>query len=151
MFSFKLCQIYERVSRYQQIIVNPIENLDMVVAGGFEEAEMAASTNPLIDLAQFETKHEGADTRVILHVVNSPFKQIIIMASDKDICILLKHHFQKMNADECWMMTGNHKSRKFIPIHEICEKLSDLQKKHFVSPCFDRKSYDFLPLRDRKD
>lgn len=77
--------------------------------------------------------HEEADTRVVLHADLSNAANIVVMARDSDICLLLIHHFQKMTSSKMWMMAGTAKERKYIPIHEICQIIPNAQKKNILA------------------
>jgi len=89
--------------------------------------------------------HEEADTRTLLHAVNSSCDTVVVSARDTDVFIMLLSHLNKMRCKELWMMAGTSKKRRFIPIHDIhCklspEVLSSLLAFHAISGC-DTTSY----------
>lgn len=117
----------------EQILVNDFGGTDIVVAGGFKDERLVKSNNPSLNVDMLSATHEEADTRIILHAFHSSSSHIVVKARDTDICVLLIHHFPKMDTSKIWMMSGTAKSRKFIPIHEICKNLSELQMRNILS------------------
>lgn len=51
----------------QQLIFRASTNKTFVTSGGFSDEERVESFNQTVDVQSLEVKHEGADTRVILH------------------------------------------------------------------------------------
>lgn len=117
----------------QELLQYDFWAVEIVVSGGFTNEEYAQSTNPESDISALFATHEEADTRVVLHAVLSNADNIVVMARDSDICLLLIHHFQKMTSSKVWMMAGTAKERKYIPIHEICQIIPNAQKKNILA------------------
>ena len=107
----------------RELVKNTIDELEIVVAGGFEDAQGVQSTNPTTPLEPLRANHEEADTRVVLHAVHSPCSRVVVSARDTDIFLVLLHHFKSTKSEECWMMTGTQKTRLFIPIHKVYKSL----------------------------
>lgn len=123
-----------------QLIAHNFSQFDIVTAGGFESERKVASTNQSILLTQLEASHEEADTRLILHAVNSSAKKLFVLCRDTDVLLLLIYHFEKIKCNELWMIAGTSHSRKYIPIHTIYQKLaaplrSNLLAFHAVTGC----------------
>ena len=68
--------------------------------------------------------HEEADTLIILHCLHTTAHSVVVSARDTDVLILLIVHFEKMACNKLWMKAGTSKKPKYIPIHDVCEKLS---------------------------
>ena len=67
----------------------------VVTAGGFEQEEGVGSTSTDIDRSALEAHHEEADTRIVLHCMNSTADCIVVQARDTDILVLLLAHFHR--------------------------------------------------------
>ncbi|CAH1154985.1 unnamed protein product [Phaedon cochleariae] len=117
----------------QEVLQHVFNDIEVVVSGGLIHEEDVRSTNPESDVSSLAATHEEADTRVVLHAVHSDADNIVIMARDTDICLLLIHHFDKMTSSKVWMMSGTAKERKYLPIHEICNILPNVQKKNILA------------------
>ncbi|CAG9818055.1 unnamed protein product [Phaedon cochleariae] len=110
----------------QEVLQYVFNDIEFVVSGGLIHEEDVRSTNPESDVSSLAATNEEADTRVVLHAVHSDADNIVIMARDTDICLLLIHHFDKMTSSNVWMMSGTAKERKYLPIHEICNILPNV-------------------------
>ncbi|MGH0123575.1 UNVERIFIED_CONTAM: hypothetical protein FKN15_037020 [Acipenser sinensis] len=120
-------------------------NIEVVAAGGFEDKREVISTNPSTDVTPLQASHEEADTRMVLHAVNSSFDTVVLLAWDTDVFLLLIHHFENMQCTNLWMVAGTSKRRKFVPIHTLCDQLppmlrSNLFAFHALAGC-DVTSY----------
>jgi len=96
----------------------------VVLSGGFKDESHAQSSNPSRNVDFLKASHEEADTRMILHAVNSNTDSIVVMTRDTDVVLLLAHHFAKMKCSYLWVMSGTARDTKYIPVHDICQKLS---------------------------
>lgn len=106
------------------LINHPIDGIEIVVAGGFEDGQKVVSSDCNTSLVALFATHEEADTRVILHAVQSPYSTVVVSASDRDILLLLiYHYYQSKNQNDFWMMTGTKNNRKYVPIREIVKSL----------------------------
>ncbi|KAJ8983239.1 hypothetical protein NQ317_011647 [Molorchus minor] len=72
-----------------QIIAHNFSQLDVVTAGGFENERKVASTNQSILLSQLEASHKEADTRLILHAVNSTAQKLLVLFRDTDVLLFV--------------------------------------------------------------
>ncbi|CAG9817325.1 unnamed protein product [Phaedon cochleariae] len=86
----------------QGVLQYVFNDIEIVVSGGLIHEEDVRSTNPESDVSSLAATHEEADTRVVLHAVHSDADNIVIMARDTDICLLLIHHFDKMTSSEAF-------------------------------------------------
>jgi hypothetical protein len=108
----------------QQLMLKAPTNKIIVVAGGFSDEERAESSDQSVDTDKLEAKHEEADTRMILHCVESSASSIVVAATDTDVLVLLLAHFHRISCNKVWLKAGTAKKRKYIPIHAIVEQLS---------------------------
>ncbi|XP_031332283.1 uncharacterized protein LOC116162731 [Photinus pyralis] len=107
--------------------------LEVLVAGGFVEATHVQSTNEARDLTHFVANHEEADARMVLHAVHSDCESVVVSVRDTDVLLLFIYHFEQMICKKCWIMCGTYRERKYIPIHEVCQKLKPNQMKHLLA------------------
>ena len=98
----------------------------VVTAGGFEQEEGVGSTSTDIDKSALEAHHEEADTRIVLHCMNSTADCIVVQARDTDILVLLLAHFHRFQCKNLWIKAGTAKKRKYIRVHEIATQLSSV-------------------------
>jgi hypothetical protein len=56
---------------------------------------------------------------------------VVVSARDTDELVLLLAHFHNLNFKKIWMKAGTSKRRKYIPVHDIRQKLS------FSNPVFE--------------
>ena len=80
----------------EEIVGHRQDDKTIVVAGEFSDEERVESTNPEVDTSKFETCHEEADTRIVLHCVQNPADSIVVQARDTDILVLLIAHYHRM-------------------------------------------------------
>ena len=114
----------EELARFlsQQLIVKAPSNKIIVTAGGFSDEEGVEYSNGTLDIGPLQAKHEEADTRIILHCIQSRAERIVVSARDTDILVLLVTYFHMMTCRQLWMKAGTAKERKYIPVHAIVEK-----------------------------
>ncbi len=101
-------------------------SLEVVVAGGFVDETHAESSKGR-DLTHFFSNHEEADTRMVLHAVKTERESVVVSVRDTDVILLFIHHYENIKCKECWVVCGTARERKYIPIHELCKKLTPLQ------------------------
>ena len=82
----------------------------VVTAGGFEQEEGVGSTSTDIDKSALEAHHEEADTRIVLHCMNSTADCIVVQARDTDILVLLLAHFHRFQCKNLWIKAGTAKN-----------------------------------------
>ncbi|KAL8610462.1 hypothetical protein ACOMHN_060382 [Nucella lapillus] len=73
----------------QQLILKAPNDKTVVAAGGFSNQERAETSAPRVDVEHLEARHEEADTRIILHCVNSQAASIVVSARDTDVLVVL--------------------------------------------------------------
>ena len=111
------------------------EEYEVVAGGGFRDYTAAKSTRRSKDYLNLNANHEEADTRLILHAseaVQNGYQRIIVMCRDTDVMLLLLH-FTASKASEVWMMCGNTRKRKFIPIHQVAQKFPEVVMENISS------------------
>jgi len=59
----------------------------------------------------------------MLHAVNSQFNTVVVSSRDTDVLLLLVSHFQRMQCEHLWMMSGTSRKRWYIPIDAVFNKL----------------------------
>ena len=106
--------------------------------------EVKSSTGAT-DLGTLKSTHEEADTRLVLHAVHNQFHTVVVFSRDTDVLLLLVSHFQIMQCQHLWMMSGTSKKRRYIPIDAVFNKLpsgfaSSLLAFHALTGC-DTTSY----------
>jgi len=85
--------------------------------------ERVESSDPAVDVKSLEAKHEEAGTRTILNCVRSTASSIVVSARDTDLLVMLIAFFSMIMCKKVWMKAGTAKRRKFIPVHDIVDKL----------------------------
>ncbi|CAG9762464.1 unnamed protein product [Ceutorhynchus assimilis] len=117
----------------QEVVQHIFEAIEVVFSGGLIHEDDVRSTNTESDVSAFAATHEEADKRVLLYAVHSDVDNIVVMARDTDICLLLIHHSDKMTSSKVWMMSDTAKKRKYLSVHEICKILPNAQKKNILA------------------
>lgn len=102
-----------------RILEHDFGDLEVVLSGGFAEESHAQSTDPTRNVDSLRASHEEADTRMILHAVDSTANNVVVMTRDTDVVLLLAHHFAKMKCSHLWVMSGTARDIKYIPVHDI--------------------------------
>ena len=108
-----------------QLLIQAPPNKTLIVAGGFSDETQAESSSPGVDVHQWESRHEEADTRIMFHCVKDESNVVVVAARDTDILILLLAHFDRMSCQYLWMKSGTAKNRKYIPVHAIVSQLDN--------------------------
>ena len=77
------------------------------------------------DIVELFSDHEEADTRLLIHASHASrtSSRIVIQLPDTDVAVLCTAHFEKLLCEELWFMTGMRDNLRFIPIHQVCQKL----------------------------
>ena len=107
------------------LIAIPVNTAHVVTAGGFEDERRVMSNVPMSDteLLKLNANHEEADTRLIVHAVNSSSHRIVVHATDTDVFLLLIHHFERIPSEELWLAISG-KKKRYIPVHAVANQLS---------------------------
>ncbi len=101
-------------------------NQEIVVGGGFEEAEKASSNHNGI-IVELGANHEEADTRIILHTMHAfehGYERALVRCRDTDVLILLIYFLGSIGK-QVWMIGGTAKNTKCYPIHEIAMQIPE--------------------------
>ena len=68
---------------------------EIVSAGGYIDELEVSSINLNTNLEGLQSNHEEADTRLVLHAVNSHADEVVIWCKDTDVLLLLVAHFHR--------------------------------------------------------
>jgi len=79
------------------------EEKEIVIAGGFTEELEVRSLKETSDLHALRSTHE-ADTRMVLYAVHGQFRTVVV--SFQDVLLLLVAHFERVQCEHLWMMSG---------------------------------------------
>ena len=60
--------------------------------------------------------HEEANTRLVLHSINSSCNTVVVSARDTDVLQLLVAHFPRFTCQNLWMMGDTSKECKYCNI-----------------------------------
>ena len=100
---------------------------ELVIGGGFSDNNKAVSVKKgsCDDMVELFSDHEEAYKRLLLHAsqASRTFKHIVIQSLDTDVAVLCTAHFGKLLCEEIWFKTGVPDRLRFIPIHQVCQKL----------------------------
>lgn len=99
------------------------DDKEIVAAGGFREELEVRSSKTTTDLTQLKATHEEADTRLVLHVVQSQFNTVVVSSRDTDVLMLLVSNFPRVQCERLWMLSGTAKKRRYIPIDAVFSNL----------------------------
>jgi len=99
----------------------PPDKVDKV--GGFVDEREVQSSDRAIDLSALRATQEEADTRLIVHCVNSSLDSIVVSARDTDVLLLLIAHVPHIPCPYLYMMSGTATKRKYFNIRAIYENL----------------------------
>jgi uncharacterized LabA/DUF88 family protein len=99
------------------------DDKEIVVAGGFREELDVRSSKGVTDLNALKSTHEEADTRLVLHAVNSQFRTVVVSSRDTDVLLLLVSHYERAQCEHLWMMAGTSKRQRYIPVCDVFNKL----------------------------
>ena len=101
----------------------------LITAGSLTDGEQVVEitrARPTEDINALKSKHEEADTRMILHaayaVRDSPTSAIVIQSPDADVLFLCVSHFTGIGCNELWFRTGVNDRQRYILVHSIQEK-----------------------------
>ena len=112
---------------------------EIILAGGLKDGTkvISSTSNGAQEVTNLQCTQEEANTRMIFHAVkadlsfkeNSVKGRVIIKSKDTDVLVLASHYHRQMkNVKELWIecgtTTATKNSHRFIPVHEICEKMS---------------------------
>ena len=131
---------------------------EIILAGRLKDG-ISLTSSGAQEVTNLQCTQEEADTRMIFHAVkadlsfkeNSVKGKVIIKSKDTDVFVLAIHYQPQMkNVKELWIecgtTTANKNSHRFIPVHEICEKMFPtfckiLPSVHSLSGCDSTLSF----------
>ena len=105
------------------------ENTKLIIGGGFKDGRrsVAITRDSYDDVADLRSNHEEADTRMLFHAKHAahPEAIIVIQSPDTDVLVLSAAHFTSIAPKEMWFRTGVKDQMRFVPVHDVCQKLGD--------------------------
>jgi hypothetical protein len=107
----------------EELFLQVPDNVEIVIAGEFREELEVKSLKAATDLTSLESTREEADTRLVLHAIHSKFKTVVVSSRDTDVLLILVSHFEYMQCEHLWMMSGTSMKRRYIPIDAAFNKL----------------------------
>ena len=108
----------------------------VVVGGGFASETEVQSSDPAMDTTLLESNHEEADSRMILHCLQTDAPNIVVVARDTDVLVLLVANFGRMSCTRLWMKAGTMKKPKYVPVHDIRRELGLADHVYEILPAF---------------
>ena len=96
---------------------------EIVTSGGFMDELEVWSSKDTTNTSQLSSTHEEADTRMIIHAINSNYKYIVVISRDTDVLDILASLFHRTGSTELWMMAGTQSKPKYIPVHTVVNSI----------------------------
>ena len=81
------------------------------------------SSDVTSDISSPRARHEEADTRLILHAIQSQSNMVVVSARNTDVLLLLVSHFPRVQCTTLWMMSGTSEKQKYVPIEAVYNNL----------------------------
>lgn len=141
----------EILSRYYFVGKASDYKISIVLSGYVTDAEgvqpcVQGTNGILTQRDDLESSIEEADERIIPHVakaVQSGSTNVLVLSNDADVVVLLIHYlpqFKQLGLKELWIEYGTGKSKRFIPVHNLWNKLTtnvrdNLLKVHILTGC----------------
>jgi hypothetical protein len=107
----------------EQLCLQAPTDKEVIVAGGFQDEREVRSSTGTTDLSVLRSTHEEADTKLVLHAINSHFKSVVVSSRDTDVLLLLLHHFPLVRCEQLWIMTGTTNKWRYIPLADVFNNL----------------------------
>ena len=107
------------------------ESTQLVIGGGFKDEErcVAITRDSCVDVEDLKSNQEEADTRMLLHAKYAAGQcqeaKIVIQSPDTDVLVLSAAHFEDIASKELWFRTGVKDRLRFVPVHDVCQNLSN--------------------------
>ena len=90
---------------------------------------MAVTRDSCVDVEDLKSNHEEADTRMLLQAKYAAGQRQeakrVIQSPDTDILVLSAAHFEDIASKELWFHTGVKDRLHFVPVHDVCQNLSN--------------------------
>ena len=90
---------------------------------------MAITRDSCVDVGDLKSNQEEADTRMLLHAKYAAGQcqeaKIVIQSPDTDVLVLSAAHFEDIASKELWFHTGVKDRLRFVPVHDVCQNLSN--------------------------
>jgi len=90
----------------EHIIVKASPDKVVVAAGGFVDEREVQSSGRAIDLSALKATHKEADTRLMVHCVNSSLDNVVVSPRDTDVLLLLIAHVPHIPCPNLYKMSG---------------------------------------------
>ena len=107
------------------------ESTQLVIGGGFKDGERCVATmrDSCVDMEDLKSNQEKADTGMLLHAKYAAGQcqeaKIVIQSPDTDMLVLSAAHFEEITSKELWFRTGVNDRLRFVPVHDVCQNLSN--------------------------
>ena len=121
------------------------ESTQLVIGGGLKDGErcVAITRDSCVDVEDLKSNQEEADTRMLLHAKYAAGQcqeeKIVIQSPDTDVLVLSAAHFEDIASKELWFRTGVKDRLRFVPVHDVCQNLSNRVLK--ALPAFHSRSH----------
>ena len=141
----KFLEMDENKANLTQFLSNELERnvhqygQEIVISGGFDDPEKVASPAGYV-FPHFQTTHEEADSRILLHAVDATgktYQRLIIQCRDTDVLVLLLPFAYQLSPD-VWMKAGTAKKPRYNKVHDIKlpnEIINGLLAFHSITGC----------------
>ena len=105
------------------------ESTQLVIGGRFKDGErcVAITRDSCVDVEDIKSNQEEADTRMLLHAKYAAGQcqeaKIVIQSPDTDVLALSAA--EDIASKELWFRTGVNDRLRFVPVHYVCQNLSN--------------------------
>ena len=117
-----------------------LRNIKLLLAGGFSDKRTTLLVNQHAthNVVELDSNHEGADSRVILHVLYSfeclQAERVVVWSSGTDVIVMCIYYASKWKSiKELWICLAED---EYLPVHEIADKLGPTDSSFFFLPFF---------------
>ena len=116
------------------------ESTQLVIGGRCKDGErcVAITRDSCVDVEDLKSNQEEADTRMLLHAKYAAGQcqeaKIVIQSPDTDVLVLSAAPFEDIASKKLWFRTGVKDRLPFVPVHDVCQNLSNRVLK--VLPAF---------------
>ena len=108
----------------------------VVVGGGFASETEVQSSDTAMATTLLDSNHEEADSRMILHCLQTDAPNIVVVARDTDVLVLMVANFGRMSCTKLWMKARTMKTPKYVPVHGMRRELGLANYVYEILPVF---------------
>ena len=106
-----------------QEVVNSAPQSKTIIVTGDLRKDNEVLSQASANIMALHAHHKEAETRIVLHCINTDAETVVVSAKDTNILVLHIAHYNKMTCTNLWMKARTSKQYKYIPVHTICECL----------------------------